>query len=287
MIKLKYPKIVLYIYAVSLFLLFPSIVVYAQDNLKEYFEKGQQAYESGKYEEAIKYYEKVVDLDPNFAPVYNALGLAYSTNYEQLSDVIWFFNIAVELDPKFAEAYGNMCRVYYEAGKFDRAEEACLKAISIDSNLFSAKLSLGWIYLLGKQEPFKAIPFFKELLGKTQSPVIYFGLGMAYARSGNSAEALDMITNLRTMGKDDLAYQIEAALRTSSPEQPPQPAVTAADIPEKQPGTLVSSKASTSVESEKATSSPVSGQMKIRLKGQLTNFNPKKKSAPQKHPGSL
>jgi len=276
--KFSYALIIISLISVSI-----NSNAYAQaDKLQEYFDKGMEAHRQGKNRDAIEYFEQVVDIDPDFAPVYNALGLAYNENGARLSDIIWFFKVAIELDPEYAEAYSNMCRIYSQAEKHEKAETACLKALEINPGLMNVKLSLAWIYLVGRSSPSAAIYYFEQVLDKVKDPKIYFGLGLAYAKNGDMAEALDTVTTLRGMGSDDLATQLEATLRVESPSE--EADTSPASVLEKRADTIVGSTA-TGISSAPAPPPPAGGGMKIRLRGRLSS--PGKKKEDKKHPGSL
>jgi tetratricopeptide (TPR) repeat protein len=124
------------------------------DDRQRYFEQGEQAYQGGDYQRAAKLYEKVVEIDPNYAPAYNALGLTYKGLNAPLEDVTWLFKVATEIDPNYVEAYDNECKTYYQVQHYDDAEAACLKILSLVLNILSllpqhggAQFTLGWIYL--------------------------------------------------------------------------------------------------------------------------------------------
>jgi tetratricopeptide (TPR) repeat protein len=276
---------------VVMLVLFPA-AVFAQ-TLRDYYEKGEAEYQRGNYQKAIQEYEKAVELDPNFAPLYNALGLAHQAMQDKLADVIWFFKVAVDIDPQYADAYHNMCRAYYQAGKHNEAEQSCRKAMAINPDMLSAKLSLAWIYLVGKQQPADAVSYFNQVLGKIQSPMIYFGLGLAYAQSGDRARVLEVITVLRNQGENNLATQLERSIMTPMqpyiPENFSQFSLPAAQnssrlieaTPKPKPQTV-----------EDAAAQPAT--MKIRLRGTLNTVpvpNEEQEEAVQdqnvKHPGSL
>ena len=185
----------------------------AAETLQELFQQGEAAYQKGEYDKAIRYYEQAVEINPNFAPVYNALGLARSGRNDPLSDVVWSFNVATDIDPNYAEAYDNKCRVLFRANKHAQAEEACRKALAVNPDLGSAQLNLAWVYLVGKQQPQDAIFYFQQVLEKIKNPMVYFGLGIAYSMKGDSANVLDIITTLRGMGENNLATQLEDGIR--------------------------------------------------------------------------
>ena len=44
---------------------------------KQYYDKGVDSAESGKYQDAIRYFEKTIEIAPNFAGAYNDLGDVY------------------------------------------------------------------------------------------------------------------------------------------------------------------------------------------------------------------
>ena len=262
--------------------------------LRDYYEKGEIEYQRGNYQKAIQEYEKAVDLDPNFAPVYNALGLAHQAMQDKLSDVVWFFKVAVDIDPQFADAYHNMCRAYYQAGKHNEAEQACRKAMAINPDILSAKLSLAWIYLVGKQQPADAVLYFNQVLEKIQSPMIYFGLGLAYAQSGDRARVLEVITVLRNQGENNLAAQLERSIMT--PMQPQMPEnFSQFALPAPQNTSRLIEAAPKPQPKVPEDSAPQAATMKIRLRGTLNTVpipaeNEEAASQDQmikQHPGSL
>ena len=186
------------------------------ETIQEFYEQGDQAFSQGDYKKAIEWYEKVIELDPNSAPAYNALGLAHREINTDLSEVAWLFKTATEIDPSNPQAYDNLGKVYYALGEFDRAEESCLKALALSPKMLSTKLSLGWIYLLGKSKPKLAMRYFNEILEENKLPYAYFGLGMAYFMDNDRVSVLQIITTLRSMQKEDLAAQLEGMIRGSA-----------------------------------------------------------------------
>ncbi len=240
-------------------------------SFRELYEKGETEYHSGNYAQAIQHYEKAVEVDPNFAPVYNALGLAHQAIQDPLSDVIWFFKVAVDIDPQNTDAYHNMCRVYYQAGKHNEAEQACRKALAINPELAGVKLSLAWIYLVGKQQPADAILYFNDVAEKVQSPMVYFGLGLAYAQNNERARVLEVITLLRHMGENNLARQLERSI-----VNPEEARISQEQFLYHSPSAATSGHLVESTPKPKpaVTNAPAGGgpTMKIRLKGTLNTI---------------
>jgi len=152
-----------------------------------------------------------------------------------------------------------------------------------------AQASLAWVYLAGKDNPGEALNYFDKVLEKTKSPMLYFGKGLSYAKQGDNARVLEMVTELKSMGAIDLATQLERGIRRNETVPMAAPAAVEPQTTGER-GTLIqSAPAENPRETKPGPGSPISGQMQIRLKGSLQNTpsSGKKKSSSPDHPGSL
>jgi len=102
-----------------------------------YFDEGASLVKKGKYEEAIKKYQKGLRIEPRSAVGYNYLGIAYRFKYEQLRSLNWrqkeieAFKKAVELDPNFYLPYINLGTTYYGMGNRKEAALYLRKGLEI------------------------------------------------------------------------------------------------------------------------------------------------------------
>lgn len=235
-----------------------------------YFDAGQEAARQKNFRKAVEFYEQAIETDPDFAPAYRALGLVLMEEEgSSPQDIIWLFKQAVALEPEDVEAYSQLCRACYKAGDHDGAEQACLRALAIDPAYGGAALSLAWVYLMGKSQPGRAIPYFKSVLVRVKNPQVYYGLGVAYARSGDGAGVLDTVTTLRGMGEEALASQLEQMIRPGGPPVIPDTGASP-DVP---PSTIIKAKPD-HPPAAAAPSASAPGAMKVRLRGTLTPLNP-------------
>jgi len=182
--------------------------------VQQLFMAGQQAFEEGRYQDAINHFEAVIEINNGFAPAYYALGMVYQEVSEDPRYPVWYFETAIEIDPSYAPAYDVLCRSYYQLQNYYEAEKICHKALELNSGFLSSTLSLAWVYLVGYSDPDKALPYFEQVVEKIRNPAVYFGLGMAYAMRGDNARTVDMITYLRSQGAEDFAIHLEALLRS-------------------------------------------------------------------------
>lgn len=120
-----------------------------------------QAMEDGNYEEAVRIYNRLEQIEPENAEVYNGRGAAYlsarqytqaltdlekATGMESANAVYWFnlglcrcclgsyetgieaFTRALALDPEYAESYCQRGAAYAHLGQYEKAEADVLKA---------------------------------------------------------------------------------------------------------------------------------------------------------------
>ena len=190
--------------------------------LKTKFEKASQAFDSGNYDKAIELFDETLEIHPKFAHSYNYLGMAHRAKGLTLDQVVVYFEKAVEFDPNLAAGYENLGKTYYSLGEFERAEEACKRALEINPDMVSVKISLGWVYLIGMGEALQAIEYFEQVTSvkENQPPYAYLGLGIAYYLQGESHKVLELITALRKIKYERLALELEQMIRNGTKINP-------------------------------------------------------------------
>ena len=104
------------------------------DNAMEYFNLGV---ENSVTHKKIEYYSKALELNPDWAAVYEKRGLLhyYQGNYDQ---VISDYHTYLDLAPAKAEAYRMLGMGYMKRGKYESAIYHFTQAIKIDPKLTSA-----------------------------------------------------------------------------------------------------------------------------------------------------
>lgn len=115
-----------------------------------YLTAAQQMENSGKWEEAIAYYEQVRQLEPRktlFCARHLAILYDRKENFDKALEE---YAVLIKANPKDAAAYNDKGYGYYRRGQFDLAEQHLRKAVEIDpknalawSNLGMALAQLG------------------------------------------------------------------------------------------------------------------------------------------------
>jgi tetratricopeptide (TPR) repeat protein len=101
-------------------------------------ERGVRAFEIGRYDDAIAFYEAALRREPSSAAVYNLMGVAYRHRFATLRVVrdreraIESFRQAARLDPGYVPALVNLGVTLYQDGRLDEAGQVLARALVLD-----------------------------------------------------------------------------------------------------------------------------------------------------------
>lgn len=206
-----------------------SVPAYAQAPMtrEQIFQFATLAARDGQYQQAIDLFKKVLNLDPNFPPAYNSIGLVYQAmnDGDKNIEALRYFRIAVEMDPGYLECWNNLGRAAYAQGQFAQAEKAFLTSLKLKEKQPDVEIALGWVYLIGKSLAEEAMEHFQSGLDGKDDDSAHYGLGLAYVLLNNKFKVLDQITELRRRKKEEQAAKLENMIRgniqiTSHPGSP-------------------------------------------------------------------
>ena len=116
-------------------------------------------------EEAIRQYNKILEIDPLYKEVYNELAFVY-VFIDDFEKSIWAINEYISLAPHEPKGYSNRGDIYVKNGKTDQAIESYKKALEIKPDFDVSLERLGNIYLL-KREYARAESCYKALCSST------------------------------------------------------------------------------------------------------------------------
>lgn len=105
-----------------------------------------------RYDEAIKMYEKAIEIDPNYAWAYYNKGLALEEQ-KKYNEALEMYNKAMNISP-FYNVYNAKCSVLGKIGRYEEAIKFCDQAIKINPNVINAYQNAGFIfyYKIGDKE---------------------------------------------------------------------------------------------------------------------------------------
>ena len=135
---------------------------------------------NNEIDQAIRAFDRAIELNPRLHLAYNGLGLAHSMK-GNLSEAAKSFEKCLEVNPQFSEARNNLGMTYQEQGYLDKAEDQYKKAAA-------------------------------DLAYQTRE-MPYFNLARLYFAKGLNETALDTVQKaLLANGKMVLAYNLKGMI---------------------------------------------------------------------------
>jgi tetratricopeptide (TPR) repeat protein len=102
-----------------------------------------------KFDEAIRYLNQAIEIDPLFKMAYNLLAYAYN-DMGDFEKSIWAINKYISLAPDEANPYDSRADLYAYNGKLDQAIESYKKALEIKPDYYVSRFKLGDMYVFKK-----------------------------------------------------------------------------------------------------------------------------------------
>ncbi|MEI6805843.1 MAG: tetratricopeptide repeat protein [Myxococcaceae bacterium] len=105
---------------------------------------GRALIEIGRFEEAISFLERAIEVLPDDPDIANGLGIAYLESGKKES-AAQFLEKAVNLSPDDAQFLSNLGRCYFSGKRFQEAESVLQKALEYSPNFSEAHATLAQI----------------------------------------------------------------------------------------------------------------------------------------------
>lgn len=203
------------------------------EDIRSLYQKGVQQLESEDYDGAIATFQSLIQLQPSAAPFYNLLGICHLRQGISAVKAIQAFEQALSIDPNFADAHFNLASVYMGPGDDKSlAEEHYKKSIALDPSNPRAYFGLAWLELMEHQDASAAADYFEKCIALApEFSEAHFGLGMANLQLNRPERILGPISALRSLEREDLALQLENAIKAGREEISVQETALPAPLP--------------------------------------------------------
>jgi tetratricopeptide (TPR) repeat protein len=154
---------------------------------------------AGEYEEALKGYQRAVEIDPGFAIGYRDIADLYAGALGRPDEAIQWSERAVATDPGNPGLRFNLATRLQNVGRFDEALEAYRATIDLDPDFPGAHLAIGLLHeARGRLD--EAIRFWNHRASQQQDPSNIdpmFNLAALYFILDDEASARPWLTRLR------------------------------------------------------------------------------------------
>lgn len=145
---------------------------------------------SGEYNEALHYYKKATEEDPDNAKAWFGLGYCYA-GLDKPADAISAYEQAIKTNPLDVPAYQNLANYYNKIGRHDDAIDTYRKVTRLDPDFGPAHYKLGLLYArLGMFAKGKS-SFEQAIRVNPSDASAYFYMGIACGKLGHYQEALN------------------------------------------------------------------------------------------------
>ena len=160
-----------------------------------------------KFEEAITYIKKSIEISSNYADAYNNLAgiLARQGKFEE---AIKNFKKAIEINPNLAEAHYNLGNALEEVNQYEKSINSYNNSIKLKPNYAKAYNNLGNIFR-NANEIEKAITCYEKAIEfNIGLPDTYNKLAILYCDTGRISDSRKYFQKLIKIDPDNILYKI-------------------------------------------------------------------------------
>ena len=158
-----------------------------KNNAEIYFLMGKCNSGNREYLKAEKNFQRSIDLNSDYAPAYNGLGLIYDMTEKR--EKAWrFYKKAIRLNPARADFYNNLGFSEIIAKKYNEAKLNLLKSIALNPDFIRAKNNLALTYIMTEKDE-KAFAILKNIFPLN---IACYNMGALYIKKGDKEKADEM-----------------------------------------------------------------------------------------------
>lgn len=177
------------------------------DDIDANFNLGDLYFSLQRYDEALKYYQAILRIDPMYKIAYNQIGYCYA-RIGDLDNAAAVMRQYQELAPSEPNPFDSMGEIYYNNGQYRLAEKYLRHSLRNDAGFSASLLTLSHVYLdQGKNE--KALEVIDQFLAQAKDPRSqangYSQKGVIMWRMGRMDEAIACMQ--RTTQSPDLVLR--------------------------------------------------------------------------------
>lgn len=188
---------------------FASIAAESQKNKRS---AAQSMYSQGlgilsrdDFARALPFFEKAVDIDPNYAEAWYQAGFCYGM-LGRHAEALKASRTAARLRPEWAQTYVNIGASSFALGQFKEAAEAYRQAAKLETDNADIQYALGLsLNKLGKTDE-EILAYRRALYIKPDYSNVIEQLGLAYFKQKRYTESLASFEQLKTYKPDARTY---------------------------------------------------------------------------------
>ncbi|CAG2194962.1 APC3 [Mytilus edulis] len=159
-----------------------------------------------EHDTAIKFFQRAIQVDPNFAYAFTLLGHEYVFT-EELDKAMSCFRNAIRVDPRHFNAWYGVGMIYYKQEKFDFAEVHFRKALHINPHSAALLCHIGVVQHAQQKSESALSTLNKAIATDPRNPLCKFHRASILFASDKHNEALKELEELKQIvPKESLVY---------------------------------------------------------------------------------
>lgn len=165
---------------------------------------GRVYYNIGEYNKALENYNLVIEFNPNYMDAYYSRGELYCQT-SKYNKALIDFSTAIKLDPYFVFNYIEKAKTLYKMRDTNYHEEILElldKAEEIENSVYSIFLYRGFVYERENKLD-EAESQFNKAIELGEYPEIYIALSKIYEKQGKLNRAIEAANNAKKSGGND------------------------------------------------------------------------------------
>lgn len=182
---------------------------------QQFLAAGQAAQDQGRFEEAIRNYNRVIALSANQSRTAASANLRIGNAYMaqgKFGNAQVAFERAVTLNPTDAEAYNNLGEALGELKQYPRALEAFNKSINLDQKLLKAKYNQAVSYDRLGNIRYSEFVFRNLIKSNPGYSLSYDGLAVTLSKAGRAKEAIAFHEKAIALDPREASYYYNCAI---------------------------------------------------------------------------
>ncbi|MFC2125052.1 tetratricopeptide repeat protein [Bacteroidota bacterium] len=144
-----------------------------------YFQKGNDALDERKLQQAMQFYDRVLEIDPDFSDAWNNKGIIFYS-MSKFVDAVLCYDRAIQTNPDLIETYFNRANAFYELGKINQAKNDLIITENIYQDSTSFHFLKGLILYDLKEYKNSIDEFSYVLMNTPDNPEVYVNLATNY-----------------------------------------------------------------------------------------------------------
>lgn len=159
------------------------------DKAKKEFEKGQEALQKNKVDDAKKRFAKATEIYPQYGAAFDAMGIAVSGT--SLTDAKQYFAKAIEADKQFSPAYSHLAKALMKEKNFEEADRLLTRSTAINPRSAEDLFLLSYAQAkLGKYDLAIQTADRTHQLPHEQYALVHFVAAESFSKMGKRQEAV-------------------------------------------------------------------------------------------------